>query len=154
MNFNVSGLAFGFARITSRHICAAHGFESHVSLTIHQASCFPHSPISRFTSLSRKPDARTRPGNLCFAKIPLEANLSTVRSEHEKRRATSARRTRRGSAEISGLAFCTLDSRIAASNRARSCGVSVGSPFNPERTISSVVFSIKPFRQSSSRMLA
>jgi hypothetical protein len=29
-----------------------------------------------------------------------------------------------------------------ASNRARSCGVSVGSAFNPDRTISSVVFNI------------
>jgi hypothetical protein len=32
--------------------------------------------------------------------------------------------------------------------------VSVGSPFNPERTISNVVFNIIPFRPCSRRMMA
>jgi len=123
--------------------------------------CF-HSPplccvsaiISASTSLARNPDARTRPGSLRFVKRPLAAILSTNRKLRDSRRATSARRTRRGSVEISSADFCATGSRKVASSRARSWGVSVGSAFNPDRTISSVVLSIISFWRSLRLLLA
>lgn len=94
----------------------------------------------RFMSASRKPAARVRPGNLIF----LTGSLSTVRSETDRRRATSARRIMRGtvSAGCVGGVSAAPPVRQMASTRARSAGVSVGSVFSPDRNKSMVVDNI------------
>ena len=102
-------------------------------------------PISNsFTSLSRNPALRLRPGSLIRLSFPSAASRSTTRKQQASRRATSARRKSRGGASDAGAGdgFVSPLLRSEAIKRARSLGVTVGSAFRPAFSTSIVVGSI------------